>query len=386
MGTLQRGTCLSNRRALFAGHAHSTVAPGMRVDRPIAARMRATHDVGFLHTVMRKERMSPASIARRHAPVMTRPVAIQTEHLDAEAAHWLGERCDLIVCAHDDTAFHAALANADALVVRTYTQVNEGLLARAPKLKVVGRAGVGLDNIDLLACRARNISVVYTPAANTQAVVEYVFALMLDDQRPRIAIDRAWPASQWNQLRHDTVGRRQLNELTLGILGLGRVGKGVAKVAGAVGCEVLYHDLLDVAVDQRQGGRPVGVDELFATSDVLSIHIDGRPTNLGFVGERLLSRMKPDALLINTSRGSVVDNLSLARRLRDHPQARAMLDVHEPEPFASDYPLLNLPNVRLYPHLASRTATAMANMSWVVRDVWAVLEGKPPRFPAPLKA
>lgn len=324
---------------------------------------------------MRMERTAPAPAAG--------PLVIQTEHLDAEAAHWLGERCNLVVRAHDDPDFDAALANAEGLVVRTYTQVNEALLAQAPKLRVVGRAGVGLDNIDLVACRAQNISVVYTPDANTQAVVEYVFALMLDDLRPRVTIDRALPSSQWNLLRQDTVGRRQLNELTLGILGLGRVGKRVTRAATAMGCQVIYHDLLDIPIDQRHGGQPVEVKELFAAADALSIHIDGRPSNRGFVGDRLLSRMKKNVLLMNTSRGFVVDNLSLARFMREHSQSRAMLDVHEPEPFGSDYPLLGLPNVQLYPHLASRTETAMANMSWVVRDVWAVLQGTTPRYPAP---
>lgn len=330
---------------------------------------------GFLHTVMRMERAEPAPIAG--------PLVIQTEHLDAQSARWLGERCQLVVCPHDDPGFEAALADAEGLVVRTYTQVNQSLLECAPKLRVVGRAGVGLDNIDLIACRARNISVVYTPDANTQAVVEYVFALMLDDLRPRVTIDRALPPAQWNQLRQDTVGRRQLNELTLGLLGLGRVGRGVARAASAIGCPVIYHDLLDVPINHRHGGQPVGVEELFAAADVLSIHIDGRPSNRGFVSEHLLSRMKKDVLLLNTSRGFVVDNLSLARFMRGRPQSRAMLDVHEPEPVTADSPLLGLPNVRLYPHLASRTQTAMANMSWVVRDVWAVLQGMAPSFPAP---
>ena len=121
---------------------------------------------------------------------------------------------------------------------------------------------------------------------------------------------------------------------------------------------------------------------MFADSDVLSLHLDGRERNRRFVDEGLIRRMKPNVVFINTSRGFVVDSSALADFLRAHVQALAMLDVHDPEPFGSDYPLLGLSNARLYPHLASRTEAAMLNMSWVVRDVVAVLEGKEPEYPA----
>ena len=254
---------------------------------------------------------------------------------------------------------------------------------KAPQLRVVGRAGVGLDNIDIEACRARNIEVVYTPDANTQAVVEYVIALLLDEVRPRVVLDRAIEPTAWNQLRQEVVGRQQLSELTLGILGMGRVGKRLAKVAGAIGCRVMYNDLIEVDPAYRHGAKAVDVRELFAMSDVVSVHIDGRSSNQSFVNADLLMRMKADAIFINTSRGFVVDNLALAAWLRHHPGSIALLDVHEPEPFPSDYPLIGLPNARLYPHLASRTETAMNAMSWVVKDVVAVLEGRKPEFAAP---
>jgi D-3-phosphoglycerate dehydrogenase len=214
-------------------------------------------------------------------------------------------------------------------------------------------------------------------------VVEYVVALMIDVLRPRIALNRAIDSAEWNRLRAETVGRRQINELIIGILGMGRVGKGLARVASAIGCRVLYNDLLEIEPQHRSGGEPVDVEMLFAQSDVLSIHVDGRPANRGFVDARLIRKMKANVLFINTSRGFVVDNLTLAEFMRSHAQATACLDVHEPEPFGPQYPLLGLPNVRLYPHLASRTETAMRNMSWVVKDVWAVLEGRRPLFPAP---
>src|SRR5262245_48967951 len=108
--------------------------------------------------------------------IVAAPVVVQTEHLDPAAAAWLGEHCRLVVCPHDSPDLHAAIKDAEGLVVRTYTRVDAGLLSRAPTLRVVGRAGVGLDNIDVHACRARGVEIVYTPDANTQAVVEYVVA------------------------------------------------------------------------------------------------------------------------------------------------------------------------------------------------------------------
>lgn len=314
---------------------------------------------------------------------LARQLVIQTEHLSPEAAAWLGERCELVACSPDDARFPRLLANAAGLVVRTYTIVDEALLRQGPNVKVVGRAGAGLDNIDVAACRRRNVEVVYTPDSNTQAVVEYVIALVCDAMRPRITLTNSLDASSWNALRERTFGVRQMNELTIGILGLGRVGRRLAAVIRAIGCRVLYNDLLEIPVADRHGAQPVDVDALFTTSDVISIHIDGRPSNRHFVNGDLIALMKPDAILINTSRGFVIDHAALAEWLRDHPAALALLDVHDPEPFPPEYPLLHTPNARLYPHLASRTQTAMNSMSWVVKDVVAVLEGKKPQFPAP---
>lgn len=307
---------------------------------------------------------------------------LATTPLADAPSRWLAARCDVETIAADSRRFASRLARADALIVRTYVDVDEALLAQAPRLTVVGRAGAGVDNIDVDACRARNVEVVYTPESNTQAVVEYVVALLGDGLRPRVRLDHAVSADEWSRLRRETVASRQMNELTLGILGLGRIGRGVAAVASAIGFDVQYNDLLDIPNEHRSGARPVHVEPLFSESDVISIHVDGRAANRGFVSRALLDRMRPEALLLNTSRGFTVDNTALASFLGANPRARAILDVHDPEPFDATYPLLALPNAELLPHLASRTDTAMVNMSWVVRDVWAVLVGEPPRFRA----
>lgn len=301
---------------------------------------------------------------------------------DAPAA-WLQAHARVHVAAGGDPRFRSLLEQAEGLVVHTDTMVDPSLLQHAPRLRVVGRAGVGLDTVDVAACRARGVQVVYAPGSNTQAVVEYVLGLLLEALRPRLRLERPVDAEQWRRARAAHVGRVQIDELTIGILGLGRIGGRLARVLAALGAALLYHDLRDIAPDDRAAAQPVSAEQLFERSDVVSVHVDGRGSNRGLIGERLLSRLPARAIFINTSRGFVVDNQALARFLRAHPAALALLDVHEPEPFDAAYPLLGLPNAWLLPHLAGRTRTGIEQMAWVVRDVVAVLEGRPPRHPAP---
>jgi phosphoglycerate dehydrogenase-like enzyme len=315
--------------------------------------------------------------------VNDKPLVIQSEHLADEAARWLAERCELRVVAYDDPDFADALRDAEGLIVRTYTKVTASLLDRAPRLRVVARAGTGLDNIDVDACRARNIEVVYTPDANSQSVMEYVLALIFDALRPRLTITDPVTMQQWRELRETEVARAELRDLTLGILGLGRIGRRVAEAAAALGFTILYSDLLEIPAENRHGAEPAAPEALFESSDVLTIHIDGRPSNRHFISSWLIDRMNSRVVYINTSRGFVVDNMALAQFLKSHPEAEAHLDVHDPEPFDDTYPLLHLPNAHLYPHIAGRTEAALRNMSWVVRDVVAVLEGRAPSHPAP---
>jgi phosphoglycerate dehydrogenase-like enzyme len=312
-----------------------------------------------------------------------RPIVAVTELLADNAARWLEERCEVVRARPCESAFTEVADRIEGLVVRTYTTVDESLLRCLPNLKVVGRGGVGLDNIDVEACRARGVTVVSTPDANTQAVVEFVLCCLCDALRPRAPLERALSKEEWHEARdEELVGLWQMNELTLGILGLGRIGRRVAEVARAIGFEVLFHDIRGIPDEERNGAEPVDLDTLFRNCDIITVHVDGRASNRHLVSEELLGRLKPDAILINTSRGFVIDHQALAVWLRGHPAAIALLDVHEPEPVPPTNPLLGLDNAFLTPHLASRTLTAMENMSWVVRDVVAVLEGRAPQWPA----
>jgi len=314
---------------------------------------------------------------------MNRPLVAQAEELDAEAAAWLAERCELVHASADDPSFPDLLAQAHGLIVRTYTHVHQPLLDRAPHLRVVGRAGVGLDRIDVAACRARNVEVVHTPDANSSAVAEFVFALLFDCTRPRLFLDRAIPDAEWHETRAQLEAPNQVCQLRLGVLGLGRIGSRVAHIARAFGMEVLAHDLRSIPEAQLAGATMVPLGTLLARADVLTIHIDPRPDNHRFVSHDFLRQLKPHVLIINTSRGIIIDHSALADFLARNPRSQAALDVHDPEPFPSSHPLLKLPNAHLSPHIAAATALAHSNMSWVVRDVWRILNGETPEFAAP---
>lgn len=267
-------------------------------------------------------------------------------------------------------------------MIRTYTRVDKSMLERAPNLRVVGRAGVGLERVDLMACHQRNVAVVHTPDANTQAVAEYVYALLFDAMRPRLFLDKAIDEKSWRQLRNDLRARRQLSDCTIGILGMGKVGRRVARIAQGFGVRTIYHDLIDIEPAQRFGAEPVGRDELLSRADILSLHVDSRPGNKHSLDAASFARLKPDAILVNTSRGFVIEPYACADFFIKNPAASALLDVHDPEPFDAAYPLIDIPNVHLAPHIAAATEAANRAMSWVVRDVARVLEGEKPEHAA----
>ena len=312
------------------------------------------------------------------------PLVIVTEGSDAGPLDWLKQYARVIEAGAESPAFAAALPDAVGLVVRTYTNVNTEMLAKAPKLKVVGRGGVGLENIDVAACRARGVQVVYSPDANTLAVGDFVVGYALQLLRPwNFFRDAAYSSKEFKQIRN-TVRGVQLNELTIGVLGMGRVGKRVGHLfANGFGARVIYNDVLDVHSQLTFPATPVDKATLYREADILTLHVTMLPGNHYLIAAPQLATMKPTAILINTSRGEVLDAQALADAIRSKTLAGAALDVYHPEPPPADFPLLGLPNVLLTPHLAARTYTAIENMSWVVRDVVDVIAGKTPKYPAP---
>lgn len=316
---------------------------------------------------------------------MPLPIVLVTEGSDPKPLEWLRERARVCETPYDDPSIDKHLAQAEGMVVRTYTRVNAELLAKAPKLKVVGRGGVGLENIDVAACRARGVEVVYTPDANTLAVGDFVFGYALQLLRPwNFFKEAVYEAKEFKRIRNSVRGR-QLNELTIGILGMGRVGRRVGHIAAqGFGMNVIYNDILDIRAESLPfAARSVDKATLYREADILSLHVTMIPGNENLIGREQLAMMKPTSILINTSRGEVLDAAALRDAIVSKRIAGAALDVFHPEPPGADFPLLGLGNVLLTPHLAARTYTALENMSWVVRDIMEVLEGRRPRYPAP---
>ena len=314
---------------------------------------------------------------------MSNPLVIVTEPLAPQPLDWLRERAEVIEASPGEPDFESNINKADAMVVRTYTTIDDNLLARGESLKVIGRAGVALDNFDLPACKDRGVMVVHALGSNASAVAEYVFALIYDALRPRIFLDQAVNLDLWSEIRAELIAPKQLEECTLGIYGLGRIGKRVARIGDAFNMRVIYNDLLDMPKDVRHGAEPVDVETLLKDSDILTVHVDDRPANRDLLDAGAFAMCRPDVLFLSCARGLIVDANALADFLKSNPDATAICDVHEPEPFGDGYPLLGLDNAHLAPHIAAATELAKTNMSWVVRDVVRVLDGETPEHPAP---
>lgn len=272
---------------------------------------------------------------------------------------------------------------ADALLVRTYAQVTAAVIEAGKRLKVIGRGGVGLENIDLRAARDRGVPVVYTPAAASDSVAEFTVGLMLALERHLVRGEAMVRGERFLEARGTLIGR-QLRGLTLGIVGLGRIGRRVGRIARTgLGMSVIYNDIVEIR-DLDYAVTPADKGRIWAESDVVSLHVPLTSLTRHLVNAEVLARFKPTSTLINTSRGAVVDDSALGAALSAGQLAGAALDVYETEPPPPDHPLLAAPNVLLSPHVAARTGVGLARMNDVVDDVIAVLNGKPPAYPAPL--
>jgi D-3-phosphoglycerate dehydrogenase len=256
--------------------------------------------------------------------------------------------------------FLACLAEFDALIVRSQMKVDAEAIAAGVQLKVVGRAGVGLDNIDVEAARRAGITVVNAPDSTTTAVAELTIGMMFALAR-RVAIgDASLRRGEWR--RAELVGM-ELSGRTLGILGLGRIGLAVADRAGALGMTCIGNDPFVAAdVAEAHSVRVSGMDDLLAEADVVTLHVPLSGATRGMIGAEQLARMKPGALLINVARGGVVDEAALTTALHDGHLGGAAIDVFEHEP-PLDSPLLQAPNTVLTPHLGASTAEAQAKVS-----------------------
>jgi D-3-phosphoglycerate dehydrogenase len=295
----------------------------------------------------------------------------------------LEESCDLIYARSlDEKDLSEQVADVDAIIIRANGAVTETIMAAAPKLKVVGRHGVGLDAVDLVAAKKKGIRVVYTPQANKESVAEHFIALALMLAKKIRLADMALRDCDW-QARYELIGT-ELRGKTLGVLGFGRIGQQTARICkNGFGMPILYYDQLAFTAAEKEL-EALRVDEktLFQKADVISVNLSLVPETRHFVTADLLNLMKPTAFLINMARGPIWNEADIITALQEQRIAGAGSDVYEVEPITADNPLLKLDNFVGTPHMSAHTEEAMIRMSMVAKDVLAVLEGREPEFPA----
>lgn len=270
------------------------------------------------------------------------------------------------------------LPDCDALIARTNLVINADLLRHAPRLRVIGVAGVGLDNVDLDAAAQLGIEVLHVPDAASDAVAEWAVGLMLQLIRPRARLVSEYRAGQFRGARANASGV-ELRELCVGILGLGRIGSRVGRICNhGFGARVLYNDIRSVPPPGFHA-TPVEKSELWRTADILSLHTPLTPLTRGLLSADVLNQLKPGAILINTARGAIVDTAALLAALQSGRLGGAGLDVLDPEPLSPDHDLFKLPNCLLTPHVAARTQGGLDRMLGVVERVLEFLDRTPPR-------
>jgi D-3-phosphoglycerate dehydrogenase len=274
----------------------------------------------------------------------------------------------------DRAALLEALADAEAVIIRSATMIDAEALARAPKLRVVARAGVGLDNVDVAAATKAGVMVVNAPTSNIVSAAEHTIALLLAVARNVPQAVASLRAGEW---RRSQFTGTELAGKVVGILGLGRIGTLVAQRLGAFGMQPIAYDPYVPAPRAAQlGVRLAGLDELLAESDFITVHLPKNPETTGLIGDRELRLVKPTVRIINAARGGIVDEHALALALKEGRVAGAGIDVFTAEPPAGN-PLLEFPNVVATPHLGASTHEAQEKAgTQVARSVQLALAGQ----------
>jgi len=274
----------------------------------------------------------------------------------------------------DPEQLAAMLADSDAALTLLTDRIDGPLLDRCPNLKVVSNLAVGYDNIDVPACTARNVAACTTPNVLTQTTAELAFTLLLAVARQIITAADAARNGDWKTWYPFRFLGRDVAGLTLGIIGLGRIGLAMAKMGLAFGLNVIY-----TGGQSNNEFREVSLDELLQTADIVSLHVPATPATHHLIGRRELAIMKPDAMLINTARGPVVDTDALVAALHEGRLFGVGLDVTDPEPLPADHPLYTFERVTILPHIASASEATRLQMSdLAAKNIVAVLEGSEP--------
>lgn len=314
---------------------------------------------------------------------MDKPYVFATRKVPGGALERLGTRAHLLLWEENRPVPREVLLqnvrDAVGLLTMLTDRVDEELLSAAPRLKVVSNMAVGVDNVDLAACSRRGIAVGHTPGVLTETTADLAFGLMLAAARRLVEADAYVRSGNWKTWDPGLLLGADVHGAVLGIAGMGAIGQAVAKRAAGFGMRISYYSRgAHPEVEARTGAVRVSKEQLLSSSDFVSVHVALTAQTRHFIDAAALSLMKPTAILINTTRGPVVDQKALVEALRAGRIAMAGLDVFDPEPPAPDEPLLQLTNVVLAPHLGSASAATRAKMAELAVDnLLAGLEGRP---------
>jgi D-3-phosphoglycerate dehydrogenase len=306
--------------------------------------------------------------------VTTLPVVLIAEELAPSVLAVLGDGFDVRhVDGADRSALLPALADADAVLIRSATQIDQEALAAAPRLKVVARAGIGLDNVDVPAATARGVMVVNAPQSNIVSAAEQAVALLLACARNIAPANAALKDGKWQRSKWTGV---EIADKTVGVVGLGRIGVLFAQRMSAFGVRLVAYDpYVQPARAAQIGVRLVSLDELLRESDFISIHLPKTPETVGLIGEKELATCKRGVRFVNAARGGLVDEHALAQAIKDGHVAGAGIDVFATEP-CTDSPLFQFDSVVVTPHLGASTVEAQDKAGIAVaRSVKLALEG-----------
>ncbi|HSE55727.1 MAG TPA: phosphoglycerate dehydrogenase [Nocardioidaceae bacterium] len=308
-------------------------------------------------------------------PNLPKPVVLIAEELSPATVQALGPDFEIRRCdGADRAALLAAVVDVDALLVRSATTVDAEVFAAARRLRVVARAGVGLDNVDIPAATQAGVMVVNAPTSNIVSAAELAIALLLAAARRVPQATASLRRGEWKRSKFTGV---ELYEKTLGVVGLGRIGALVAARMAAFGMTVLAYDpYVQPGRAAQAGVRLVSLDELLAESDFITVHLPKTPETVGLIGADALTRVKPSAVLVNAARGGIVDEQALYAALKEGRLGAAGLDVYVSEP-CTDSPLFELDNVVATPHLGASTGEAQERAGVAVaRSVRLALAGE----------
>jgi len=316
---------------------------------------------------------------------MMKHVVFVPERISECGMNLLRSQCDCIAPwavgqAPNAMELQELLPRADAALVRLFA-IRAAELASAPRLKVIAKHGVGVDNIDVAAATSRKIPVLFTPTANANAVAEHAMALMLALARQIVPSSEAMRGGRFHE--RTQIEGCELAGKTLGIIGLGRIGRRVAAMARGFAMGICAFDPFVQRVDGLEGIEVErSLDALVRKADFLTLHLPLTGDTRHLVNESLLKLLKPTCRIINTSRGAVIDEAALAAALNERRIAGAALDVFEQEPLPADHALFRTPNTLLTPHVATSTREALDRMATdAAQGVIDVLQGKRPAFP-----